>query len=105
MPVTYTSLLDFPIIETDSETGQWGNIVNNALTRYLDISIAGITNLTGSNFSGSPNYDLTLQLTTGDAGATNIVFNTAQYSTLTQPSSPLRHPVRIKLSMQTLHIR
>jgi len=82
MPVTYTSLLDFPIIETDSETGQWGNIVNNALTRYLDISIAGITNLTGSNFSGSPNYDLTLQLTTGDAGATNIVFNTAQYSTI-----------------------
>lgn len=82
MPVTYTSLLDFPIIETDSETGQWGNIVNNALTRYLDISIAGITNLIGSNFSGSPNYDLTLQLTTGDAGATNIVFNTAQYSTI-----------------------
>jgi hypothetical protein len=82
MPVTYTSLLDFPIIETDSETGQWGSIVNNALTRYLDISIAGITNLTGSNFSGSPDYDLTLQLTTGDAGATNIVFNTAQYSTI-----------------------
>ncbi len=82
MPVTYTSLLDLPIIETDSETGQWGNIVNNALTRYLDISIAGTTDLTGSNFSGSPNYDLTLSLTTGDAGATNIVYNSAQYSTI-----------------------
>lgn len=82
MPVTYTSLLDLPIIETDSEVGSWGNVVNNALTNYLDISIAGITNLTGSNFSGSPNYDLTLSLTAGDAGATNIVFNTAQYSAI-----------------------
>jgi hypothetical protein len=82
MPVTYTPLLDLPIIETNSEVGQWGSVVNNALTNYLDIAVAGITNLTGSNFSGSPNYDLTLTLTTGDAGATNIVYNTAQYSTI-----------------------
>lgn len=82
MPVTYTPLLDLPIIETNSEVGQWGSVVNNALTNYLDIAVAGITNLTGSNFSGSPNYDLTLTLTAGDAGATNIVYNTAQYSTI-----------------------
>jgi len=82
MPVTYTSLLDLPIIEPDTETGQWGGVVNKGLTEYLDIAIAGITNLTGSNFSGSPNYDLTLTLTQGNAAATNIDFDTAQYSTI-----------------------
>jgi len=82
MPITRTALLDLPIIETNTEVGTWGDAVNKGLTEYLDIAIAGITNLTGSNFSGSPNYNLTLQLTTGDANATNIVFNTAQYSTI-----------------------
>ena len=82
MPITRTSLLDLPIIETNSEVGSWGAAVNKGLTQYLDIAIAGITNLTGSNFSGSPNYDLTLQLTLGDASADNIVYNTAQYSTI-----------------------
>jgi hypothetical protein len=82
MTINYTPLLDLPIIETNSEVGQWGNVVNYALTNYLDIAIAGITNLTGSNFSGSPNYDLTLTLTAGDSGGTNIAYNTAQYSTI-----------------------
>ena len=82
MTITRTALLELPIIETNSEVGQWGNAVNNGLTQYLDIAIAGITNLTGSNFSGSPNYALTLTLTDGDASATNIVYNSAQYSTI-----------------------
>lgn len=82
MPITRTSLLDLPIIETDTEVGSWGNAINNGLTQYLDIAVAGITTLTGSNFSGSPNYDLTLSLTEGDASATNIVYNSAQYSTI-----------------------
>lgn len=82
MTITRTQLLDLPLIETDTELGTWGDAVNKGLTEYLDISIAGITNLTGSNFSGSPNYDLTLTLTTGDASNTNIVYNTAQYSTI-----------------------
>jgi hypothetical protein len=82
MPITRTSLLDLPIIETDTEVGSWGDAINNGLTEYLDIAIAGLTPLTGSNFSGSPNYDLNLSLTTGDSSADNIVFNTAQYSAI-----------------------
>ena len=82
MPITRTALLDLPIIETDTEVGSWGDAVNNGLTEYLDIAIAGLTPLTGSNFSGSPNYDLNLTLTTGDSSADNIVFNTAQYSAI-----------------------
>lgn len=82
MPITRTALLDLPIIETDTEVGSWGDAVNNGLTEYLDIAIAGLTPLTGSNFSGSPNYDLNLTLTTGDSSADNIVFNSAQYSAI-----------------------
>lgn len=82
MGVTYTNSLKLPVIGTDTEDGQWGNILNYALTPYLDIAIAGITNLTGSNFSGSPNYNLTLTLSEGDAGGSNIDFDTAQYSTI-----------------------
>ena len=82
MAITRTSLLDLPIIETNTESGSWGNSINNGLTQYLDIAIAGMTNLTGSDFSGSPNYDLTLTLTEGNASATNIAYNTAQYATI-----------------------
>jgi len=82
MAIIHTSLLDLPIIETNTESGSWGNAINNGLTRYLDIAIAGMTSLTGSDFSGSPNYDLTLTLTQGNASATNIAYNTAQYATI-----------------------
>lgn len=82
MPITRTALLDLPIIETDTEVGSWGDAVNNGLTEYLDIAIAGLTPLTGSNFSGPPNYNLTLQLTAGDSSADNIVYNSAQYSAI-----------------------
>ena len=82
MAITRTSLLDLPIIETNTESGSWGNSINNGLTQYLDIAIAGMTNLTGSDFSGSPNYDLTLTLTEGNASATNIAYNTAHYATI-----------------------
>ena len=82
MTITRTDLLKLPIIETDSEIGTWGDAVNNGLTEYLDIAIAGLTPLTGSNFSGSPNYQLLLTLTTGDASADYIAYNSAQYSAI-----------------------
>ena len=82
MSITRTDLLKLPIIETDSEIGTWGDAVNNGLTEYLDIAIAGLTPLTGSNFSGSPNYQLLLTLTTGDASADYIAYNSAQYSAI-----------------------
>ena len=82
MPITRTALLDLPIIETNTESGSWGNAVNNGLTSYLDIAIAGMSTLTGSNFSGSPNYELTLANTLGNASASNIIFSSAQYATI-----------------------
>ena len=79
MAITRTALLDLPIIATGTESGVWGDITNNGLTQYLDISIAGRTALTSANFVAG---DLTIATTEGDSSATNIVAGSAQYATL-----------------------
>jgi len=47
-------------------SGTWGNTVNNGITEYTNIAIAATLTLTGDGA-------VTLQNTTGDASATNIV--------------------------------
>jgi len=79
MAITRTALLDLPIITTGTESGVWGDITNNGLTQYIDISIAGRTALTSSDFTAGA---LTISTTEGDASATNIVAGSAQYATL-----------------------
>ena len=79
MTVNRTTLLDLPLPVTGTESGVWGDVTNNGLTQYLDISIAGRTALTSANFSGGA---LTLSLTEGDSSATNIAATSAQYATL-----------------------
>ena len=39
MTVNRTTLLDLPLPVTGTESGVWGDITNNGLTQYLDISI------------------------------------------------------------------
>ena len=79
MTVNRTTLLDLPLPVTGTESGVWGDITNNGLTQYLDISIAGRTALTSANFSGGA---LTISTTEGDSSATNIGATSAQYATL-----------------------
>jgi len=79
MAITPTSLLSLPIITTGTEAGTWGNDVNNGLTSYLDIAIAGTLSLTQSSFTANA---LTLANTAGTSGATNIASTTAQYAIL-----------------------
>lgn len=79
MAITRTALLDLPIIATGTESGVWGDITNNGLTQYIDISIAGRTALTSTDFTAGA---LTISTTEGDASATNIVAGSAQYATL-----------------------
>jgi hypothetical protein len=79
MTINRTSLLDLPIIVTGTESGVWGDVTNNGLTQYLDISIAGRTALTSANFSAGA---LTIATTEGDSSATNIAATSAQYATL-----------------------
>jgi hypothetical protein len=54
-------------------SGSWGNTVNNAITEYTNIAIAGTLTLTGDGA-------VTLANTTGDDLATNIGSTTAQYA-------------------------
>jgi hypothetical protein len=54
-------------------SGTWGNTVNNGITEYVNIAIAGTLSFTGD----SP---VTLANTIGDANATNIGSTTAQYA-------------------------
>jgi len=56
-------------------SGAWGNTVNNGITEYTDIAIAGTLVLTG-------NTAVTLINTIGDATGTNIGGTTAQYAVI-----------------------
>ena len=54
-------------------SGTWGNTVNNGITEYTDIAIAGTLTLNGDGA-------VTLANTIGSASATNIGSTTAQYA-------------------------
>jgi hypothetical protein len=76
MTVSQTTNLSLPIITTGTESGTWGDVVDNGLTSYLDIAIAGglAVTITTAN--------VTLSLTSGTSSATNIGSTTAQYAIL-----------------------
>ena len=75
MTVNYTSLLSLGQPVTGTESGTWGDDVNNAVTAYLDISIAGTLSFSGDGA-------VTLANTQGTNSATNIGSTTAQYHAL-----------------------
>ena len=76
MTITPSSLLSLPVITTGTESGLWGDYVNNGLTQYLDIAIAGQLPITITT------ADVTLTKTSGTNAATGIVSTTAQYAIL-----------------------
>lgn len=79
MTVNYTTLLALGQPVTGTESGTWGDDVNNAVTSYLDIAIAGTLSLTSASFTANA---LTLANTQGTSSATNIGATTAQYMVL-----------------------
>lgn len=76
MTVNYTTNLSLGQPVTGTESGTWGDDVNNAVTSYLDIAIAGGLAITVTT------ADVTLTLTQGTSAATNIGSTTAQYAIL-----------------------
>jgi hypothetical protein len=56
-------------------TGTWGNVVNNGITEYTNIAIAGTLSFSGDGAE-------TLLNTTGNASATNFSTTTAQYAVI-----------------------
>ena len=77
MTVNRTTLLDLPLPVTGTESGTWGDTTNNGLTQYMDIAIAGMSNLTSANFTAGA---VTIETTEGTSSATNIVATSAQYA-------------------------
>ena len=77
MTVNRTTLLDLPLPVSGTESGTWGDTTNNGLTQYLDIAIAGMSNLTSANFTAGA---LTIETTEGNSSATNISATSAQYA-------------------------
>ena len=71
--LTPTSYLSLPLITTGTQPGTWGLDVNNGLTSYLDIAIAGTLSLAGDGA-------VTLANTAGTSSATGIISTTAQYA-------------------------
>jgi hypothetical protein len=57
-------------------TGTWGNVVNNGITEYVNIAVAGTLTLTGDGA-------VTLANTTGNASVTNITSTLAGAGTVT----------------------
>ena len=53
-------------------SGTWGNTVNNGITQYVNIAVAGTLSFSGDGA-------VTLANTTGDGSASNIGSTTAQY--------------------------
>jgi len=76
MTVNYTTNLALGQPVTGTESGTWGDDVNNSVTSYLDIAIAGGLAITITT------TDVTLSLTQGTSSATNIGSTTAQYAIL-----------------------
>jgi len=70
-----TALLDLPLPVEGYFDGSWGDLVNNALTNYLDIAIAGTSTFTGDGA-------VTLDNTAGDDATSNITANSAQYAAI-----------------------
>ena len=77
MTVNRTTLLDLPLPVTGTESGTWGDTTNNGLTQYMDIAIAGMSNLTSANFTTGA---LTIETTEGNSSATNITATSGQYA-------------------------
>jgi len=73
MTITPTALLSLPLITTGTSSGTWGDEVDNGLTSYLDIAIAGALSV---SFTANA---ITLANTAGTSASTGIVGTTAQY--------------------------
>ena len=75
MTTAYSTNLGLALPVQGELSGTWGDTVNNGITQYSDISIAGTLTLNGDGA-------VTLSLTNGNAAGTNIGSTTAQYAIL-----------------------
>jgi hypothetical protein len=76
MTVNYTTNLSLGQPVTGTQSGTWGDDVNNSVTAYLDIAVAGGLSVPITT------ADVTLANTSGTSASTGITSTTAQYAIL-----------------------
>lgn len=88
MTTAYTSLLGLALPVQGELSGTWGDMVDNGITSYADIAIAGTQTISGSQTA------VTLSVTNGTSAATNIAqagsgaTGSAQYAIINCTGSP-----------------
>lgn len=88
MTTAYSTNLGLALPVQGELSGTWGDTVNNGITDYLDIAIAGTQTISGNQTA------VTLSLTNGDSSATNIAqvgsgsTGTAQYAIINCTGNP-----------------
>jgi len=75
MTTAYSTNLGLALPVEGELSGTWGDMVNNGITDYLDIAVAGTLTLSGDGA-------VTLTDTNGDSSSTNIGSTTAQYAVI-----------------------
>lgn len=75
MTTAYSTNLGLALPVEGELSGTWGDTVNNGITDYVDIAVAGTLTLNGDGA-------VTLANTNGNAAGTNIGSTTAQYAIL-----------------------
>ena len=66
MTTAYSNLMGLALPVQGELSGTWGDTVNNGITNYLDVALAGTQTISGSQTA------VTLSLTNGDASGTNL---------------------------------
>lgn len=66
MTTAYSSLMGLALPVQGELSGTWGDTVNNGITNYLDVALAGTQTISGSQTA------VTLSLTNGNASGTNL---------------------------------
>jgi len=70
-----TALIGLTLPATGTQSGQWGDTVNNAISQIIDVAVAGTQTI-------STDADITLALTTGTYASTGLTANSSQYAIL-----------------------
>ena len=70
-----TSLIGLTLPVTGTQSGQWGDTVNNAISQIIDVAVAGTQTVTVDT-------DIDLAVTTGTYASTGLTANSSQYAVL-----------------------
>ena len=70
-----TTLIGLTLPVTGTQSGQWGDTVNNAISQIVDVAVAGTQTVTVDT-------DIDLAVTTGTYASTGLTANSSQYAVL-----------------------